>query len=338
MSTLTTISQPARRQSKESTTNSKRKGKSRKGQGQDRYADYTGGKKGSATPYGSTTPYSKGKGKGKYGSRPYNIKGKGKSPYYNTGSYRSYNNTYGRPSPGRYNKGKGRGKRKSKGTYDNSYPQQQEKGKGTKGKRKGMTGTVCYFCGRPGHTSDKCWWQGPTYNINQPASICSVFTTKRHSEQSTTTRNAPSSRNIICSYNNVATGCKQTGSSTKEFTDQRQVQQWAILTHTGAMTSVASPNQFPHVPLEQLRAEDPKTLTTVNGEQITMHAVKQLTMAYNNLAVPMTFTISDVNCAILGLDTIMRNGLCLKIDGLWIQRLSWKRPNGGETTQHCYSV
>eukprot|EP00971_Amphidinium_carterae_P102505 2029203-Amphidinium_carterae.1 len=38
-------------------------------------------------------------------SRPYHVKGKGKGPYHNTGSYGSCNNTNGRPSPGRHNKG-----------------------------------------------------------------------------------------------------------------------------------------------------------------------------------------------------------------------------------------
>eukprot|EP00971_Amphidinium_carterae_P332558 6466782-Amphidinium_carterae.2 len=55
------------------------------------------------------------------------------------------NNTYGRPSPGRYTKGKSKSKGKPKGRYDSNYPQQQEKGKGTKGKGKG-TNIVCYFC------------------------------------------------------------------------------------------------------------------------------------------------------------------------------------------------
>eukprot|EP00971_Amphidinium_carterae_P046563 917328-Amphidinium_carterae.2 len=38
-------------------------------------------------------------------------------------------------------------------------------------------------------------------------------------------------------------------------------------------------------------------------------------MAYNNLAIPTTFLISNVNCVILGFDTSMRHGLCLTVDG-----------------------
>eukprot|EP00971_Amphidinium_carterae_P119564 2368763-Amphidinium_carterae.1 len=37
-------------------------------------------------------------------------------------------------------------------------------------------------------------------------------------------------------------------------------------------------------------------------------------MVYNNLAIPTTFIISDINCAILGLDAIMRNGRRLTVD------------------------
>eukprot|EP00971_Amphidinium_carterae_P282807 5614602-Amphidinium_carterae.6 len=39
-----------------------------------------------------------------------------------------------RPSPASYNKGKGKGQGDGKGAYDNNYPQQQQKGKETKGK------------------------------------------------------------------------------------------------------------------------------------------------------------------------------------------------------------
>eukprot|EP00971_Amphidinium_carterae_P240924 4782899-Amphidinium_carterae.1 len=52
------------------------------------------------------------------------------------------------------------------------------------------------------------------------------------------------------------------------------------------MTCFAPNDHFPHIPLKQLRAEDP---------------------VYNNLAVTTTFIISDVNCAIMGLDMIMKN-------------------------------
>eukprot|EP00971_Amphidinium_carterae_P329275 6461609-Amphidinium_carterae.1 len=38
-------------------------------------------------------------------------------------------------------------------------------------------------------------------------------------------------------------------------------------------------------------------------------------MVYNNFAIPTTFIILDVNYAILGLDTVIRNGLCLTVDG-----------------------
>eukprot|EP00971_Amphidinium_carterae_P286568 5689279-Amphidinium_carterae.1 len=38
-------------------------------------------------------------------------------------------------------------------------------------------------------------------------------------------------------------------------------------------------------------------------------------MVHSNLATPTTFILSNVNCAIVGLDTIMRNGLGLTTDG-----------------------
>eukprot|EP00971_Amphidinium_carterae_P201163 3992027-Amphidinium_carterae.3 len=120
--------------------------------------------------YSSNYPsYHKGEGKGKYGSRPYNVKGKGKG-------YKGYNN-YIRPK-GRYNnygRGKGKGKgSKRKPSYNNHPPLPPYKGKGsTKGKGRG-TNIVCYYCGKPGHTSDKCWWKGQIYNIDQSQPVWSV--------------------------------------------------------------------------------------------------------------------------------------------------------------------
>eukprot|EP00971_Amphidinium_carterae_P329276 6461609-Amphidinium_carterae.2 len=41
-------------------------------------------------------------------------------------------------------------------------------------KEKAKTNIYCYLCGRPRHTSDKCWWRGRTYKTDQPTSIWSL--------------------------------------------------------------------------------------------------------------------------------------------------------------------
>eukprot|EP00971_Amphidinium_carterae_P126727 2510690-Amphidinium_carterae.1 len=116
-------------------------------------------------------------------------------------------------------------------------------------------------------------------------------------------------------FNNQVNSVNATLTIDHKCKDQSKVQHWAILIHTGAMTSVASNEHFPQIPLKQLRAEDPQKLTAVNGEQVTIYRIKQFTIVYNNLAVPLAFIISDINCAIMGLDAIMKNGLCLTVDG-----------------------
>eukprot|EP00971_Amphidinium_carterae_P093298 1846081-Amphidinium_carterae.1 len=93
------------------------------------------------------------------------------------------------------------------------------------------------------------------------------------------------------------------------------MKQWAILIDTGAMTGAASQEHFPHIPLKQLRQEDPHTLTAFNGEKINIYGLKQATLVYGNLVIPTTFIIFDVNCAILGLNTITRTGLQLSVNG-----------------------
>eukprot|EP00971_Amphidinium_carterae_P092755 1836725-Amphidinium_carterae.3 len=90
----------------------------------------------------------------------------------------------------------------------------------------------------------------------------------------------------------------------KNNTSKDQLRQWAILIHTIAMTSVASQDHFTHIPLKPLRPQDPHALTAVNGEQINIYGIKEVTLVYQNIAIPTAFIISDVNCAILGLDTV----------------------------------
>eukprot|EP00971_Amphidinium_carterae_P242162 4808428-Amphidinium_carterae.2 len=81
------------------------------------------------------------------------------------------------------------------------------------------------------------------------------------------------------------------------------------------MTSVASQDHSTHIPLKPLRPQDPQKLTAVNGEQINIYGIKQVTLVYQNLAIPTTFLLSNINCAILGLDTITQNGLQLRVNG-----------------------
>eukprot|EP00971_Amphidinium_carterae_P110443 2187902-Amphidinium_carterae.5 len=66
--------------------------------------------------------------------------------------------------------------------------------------------------------------------------------------------------------------------------------------------------------VKPLRAQDPQTLTAVNGEEINICSIKQVTLVQDNLAIPATFMISDVNYAILGLDTITKNKLQLRVE------------------------
>eukprot|EP00971_Amphidinium_carterae_P174427 3457768-Amphidinium_carterae.1 len=53
----------------------------------------------------------------------------------------------------------------------------------------------------------------------------------------------------------------------REYTNQTQVKQWAILIDTGAMTSVASKDHFRNIPMESLRADDPHTHSRLSTEK-----------------------------------------------------------------------
>eukprot|EP00971_Amphidinium_carterae_P351577 6492171-Amphidinium_carterae.3 len=103
----------------------------------------------------------------------------------------------------------------------------------------------------------------------------------------------------------------------RNYTSQDQLRQWAVLidrshdkrhftkplhSHTIETTQTTRPAMVPHL------------LTAVNGEQIIIYGIKQVTLVYQNLAIPTTFIISAGNCAILGLDAITKNGLQLRVD------------------------
>eukprot|EP00971_Amphidinium_carterae_P020454 402951-Amphidinium_carterae.4 len=87
------------------------------------------------------TTEEKAKGKGKYNSRPYNVKGRGKG-------YNNYNSNYSRPK-GSYNYGKGKSKgkgSKNKQTVDNIPPLPPYKGKGST-KRRGEGNKIANIYG-----------------------------------------------------------------------------------------------------------------------------------------------------------------------------------------------
>eukprot|EP00971_Amphidinium_carterae_P290996 5778732-Amphidinium_carterae.1 len=85
----------------------------------------------------------------------------------------------------------------------------------------------------------------------------------------------------------------------KDNTTTDQLRRWAILIDTGAITSVASRDHFSHIPIKPLRLRDPKALTAATGENIDIYGIKEVTLVHDNMAIPATFIICDVNSAIL---------------------------------------
>eukprot|EP00971_Amphidinium_carterae_P288161 5720869-Amphidinium_carterae.1 len=195
---------------------------------------------------------------------------------------------------------------------DNDYTTNTNAFKGKKGKRKVQpqnTGkTLTTQVARKDTTTPPTKEKGSTNQDNTTAKA------KAKVKDHTTTYNTATNDSTKLDQTQLyETGSPQQTNATLTidhmFTDYRQVQQWVILSDTGAMTNVAPSDYFPHIPLKQLRAENPQTLTAVNGGQVTIHGIKQRTMAYNNLVIPTTFIIADANCAILGLDAIKRNAV-----------------------------
>eukprot|EP00971_Amphidinium_carterae_P250116 4965192-Amphidinium_carterae.1 len=85
----------------------------------------------------------------------------------------------------------------------------------------------------------------------------------------------------------------------KDNTTTDQLRRWAILIDTGAIMSVASREHFSHIPIKHLRHRDPQALTAITGENIEIYGIKEVTLVHDHMAIPATFIICDVNCAIL---------------------------------------
>eukprot|EP00971_Amphidinium_carterae_P017864 352049-Amphidinium_carterae.1 len=177
-----------------------------------------------------------------------------------------------------YNKGKGKGatttaKERTKATEEtfkdrHYHPTTTTTGKERKEeKEKGGKNTdiVCYYCGKPGHTSDKCWWKqkGQLYNIDQPQPIWSLPNDNQaqplqpvpQSAATTTILTQPQQQPNISLYEQQYAIRSVTGSTLvvdKDNTTADQLGRWAILIDTGAITSVASREHFSHIPIKQL--------------------------------------------------------------------------------------
>eukprot|EP00971_Amphidinium_carterae_P126392 2503983-Amphidinium_carterae.1 len=291
-------------------------GKPWKGKGKDKdkkgKSDYYNQQKEKGSEYQQPQqPYQpwKGKGKGgKYGQRPYYSKSKGKRRGYN-----NYTN-YSRPKGSYYNYRKGNGKGKGNKSQGPPSPPPNAYGKGrgsSKGKGGKRTDIMCYYCGKPGHTSDKCWWKGRIYNIDQSQPVWSVLNDNQpqqlqqlpQSSSSTTIMTQPRQTRLenmsLYESGSFHTGVNSITGSTlivnKDNTTTDQLRRWAVLIYTGAMTSVASPEHFNHIPTKPLRQQDPQTLTAVNGKDIHIYGIKDVTLVHENLAIPATFIICDVN-------------------------------------------
>eukprot|EP00971_Amphidinium_carterae_P220015 4367524-Amphidinium_carterae.1 len=59
--------------------------------------------------------------------------------------------------------------------------------------------------------------------------------------------------------------------------------------------SVASRDHFSHIPIKPLRHGDPQALTAVTGENIDIYGIKEVMLVHDNMAIPATFIICDVN-------------------------------------------
>eukprot|EP00971_Amphidinium_carterae_P019373 381502-Amphidinium_carterae.1 len=135
--------------------------------------------------------------------------------------------------------------RERKGNKGPPIPPYKGKSKGQGGKR---NDTVCYYCGKPGHTSDKCWWKGQIYNIDQAQPVCSIPNDNQpqqlqqlpQSSVSTTIMTQPQQTRLenmsLYEQGSFQTGVLSITGSTlivnKDNTTTNQLRRWAVLIDT----------------------------------------------------------------------------------------------------------
>eukprot|EP00971_Amphidinium_carterae_P209736 4160473-Amphidinium_carterae.1 len=146
-----------------------------------------------------------------------------------------------------------------------------------KGKRADI---VCYYCGKPGHTSDKCRCKGQKYNIDQSQPVWSVPNDSQPQQLQQMPLQSSASTTIMTqlrhmrlenmsfyeqgSFHTAVNSINAALTINKDNTTTDQLKRWAavlVLIDTGAITSVTSREHFTHIPLKPLRKQDPQTLT-----------------------------------------------------------------------------
>ena len=82
---------------------------------------------------------------------------------------------------------------------------------------------------------------------------------------------------------------------------------------TGAATSVVPSDYFTYVPLR--KPAYPTYLTSVTGAPIQVYGYRDVTLTTGRFSLPMTFTVAEVQTAILGIDALHDTGATLHIQG-----------------------
>ena len=108
---------------------------------------------------------------------------------------------------------------------------------------------------------------------------------------------------------------QQTQQSTKNNLGEHKNNKgsWAILVDTGAAISVAPRSFAPEIPLTAL--DRPAELRTATGALIRIFGKKNMHLLASKLCFEVSFLTADVTTPILGVDTLLRENLNLRIEG-----------------------
>ena len=90
------------------------------------------------------------------------------------------------------------------------------------------------------------------------------------------------------------------------------IETWGILVDTGAATSVA-PKSFAS-DVELSPAPSTLQLTTATGMTVRTYGLKKVHLQSRGLSLEVTFVIADVVTPLLGLDSMIKDSLSLRVE------------------------
>ena len=234
--------------------------------------------------------------------------------------------------------GKGKGREKGKQAKRNGeafHPQPPAyKGKGEHAQL--PREQWCSICWKKGHKTQACWWnnrqhqqqhqQPAWYTPSKPRTTTTEASQKRYQpqlynidQQTTYTSVLPDNHPMLSLEHQLQASTQPAYSSPVLIAQldsfekaSSTTETWGILVDTGAATSVAAKSFASDIELSSAPAT--LQLTTATGKAVRTYGLKTVHLQSQGLSLEVTFVKADVVTPLLGLDSMTKDRLSLRVE------------------------